>query len=109
MKIQHEFTAYEEILTPGNMTQYDLTIVRRPDLSVMLCLYDSKTRSSGRVMVFDIDDKEYAPEYVAEKLRCTVGDAGVLLAHLAKNYGVNIHLDNRYNPENGVWIGHVVQ
>jgi len=109
MKIQHDFTVTEEVLTPGNMTQYDLSIARRPDLSVMLCLYDSKTRCTGRVMVFDHQGKEYAPEYVAEKMRCSVGDAGVLLAYLKNNYGINIHLDNRYNPATGVWIGHVVQ
>lgn len=109
MKIQHEYTVTEEVLTPGNMTQYDLSIARRPDLSVMLCLYDSKMRHTGRVMTFDYEGKEYCPEYVAEKLRCGVGDAGVLLVHLQKYYGINIHLDNRYNPATGVWIGHVVQ
>lgn len=109
MKIQHEYTVTEEILIPGNMTQYDLSIGRRPDRSVMLCLYDSKARHSGRVMVFDYQGIEYSPEYVAEKMRCGIGDAGVLLVHLQKNYGINIHLDNRFNPETGVWIGYVVQ
>ena len=110
MKIQHEFTVIEETLTPGNMTQYDLTVAIRPDRSLMVCLYDDPTRHTGRVMTFVRDpDKEYAAKYVAEKLQCGLGDVGVLLAYLKNNYEINIYLDNRYNPSTGVWIGHVVQ
>lgn len=108
MKLQHEFTVTEEVLVPGNMTQYDLSIARRPDGSILLCLYDDKTRHSGRVMVFG-QDEEYAPRYVAKKMNCTIADAGVLLAHLSREYGINIYLDTRYNPTSGVWIGYVVQ
>lgn len=108
MKLQHDFTVTEEVLVPGNMTQYDISISRRPDGSILFCLYDDKTRHTGRVMAMTLD-LEYAPYYFAEKMQCTIGDAGVLLTHLHKNYGINIHLDNRYNPDNGVWNGHVVQ
>jgi hypothetical protein len=98
----------EQTLVPGNGTQYDFTVVTRLDGTVLVCLYDSPTRHSGRCMVFD-QANEYAPYYVAGKLKCGLGDAGVLLTYLRKKYEIDVYLDARYNPENGVWIGHVIQ
>lgn len=103
-------TIEEVTLIPGNGTQYNFDIIPMGDGTLLVCYYESMTRNYGRVMRFNSAfEYEYEPYYVTEKLECSPADSGVILAYLHKHYKIHVFLDARYNPENGVWIGHVTQ
>ena len=97
-------------LEPGDCTRYDLDIVRLGPYDILVTMYKTRRRLSGRTMHFasDVEREVYTPHRVAVTMEVDIASAAVILAYLREHEYVHADIGKDYNQETGVWVGHQI-
>ncbi len=96
-------------LEPGNCTRYDLDIIRLSERELLVVLYKNRERIGGRAMKFSLVSRfSYKASAVSRSMGCDITEAAVILAYLRTEYDITVDLDEDFNQDTGVWVGHTI-